>query len=266
MENDLKKPVNNDSSLIIDSLRNQIKRIPTFSKYRVLKPNINERNQIYNNENEFNNANNDTNESSNKISSVAEQIRNTVLTCYSSCKENVYDNNLNYELNNGSDAFSPFHKKHKVTENTYFRDKISEYNQLKMDENELCMYKINKLRNEMIKLNKKNTYNKYENSNAIKLIPNIYTPLSPMELLNLKELTLILSILYSNDAEKDFFSYYFSDNDEDKNNVNFFYPEKLSITQYSTVITGKITHKLDDNFVFSYNNSQQCKFILSNSK
>ncbi|KAH8739141.1 hypothetical protein FG386_001008 [Cryptosporidium ryanae] len=262
MENENETKPSNDSSLIIDSLRNQIKKIPKFNKYRVLKSGIENESQL-NCERNSSNTENNANDSNKQITSVAEQMRNTVLTCYSSVKESDYGEYVK------NDVFSPFRKRQRNIENTYFRDKILNYFRLKTDENELCLYRINKLRGEMIKLRRKseNGDDRCGQFNAINFIPSVYTPLSPIKLLSIKELTLLLSIFYSNDAEKSFLSYYFNDSNREENDrIAFLYVERLSITRYSTVITGKITHKLDGNFLFSHHNSHPCKFVLNHSK
>ncbi|OII73257.1 uncharacterized protein cubi_02489 [Cryptosporidium ubiquitum] len=229
------------SSSLIDSLRVQISKVSALNRFRF----INGNKKPFESENEV------------QIGDIADKIRNKISINRLSKSPELDSIDGNHSEHIG-DSYSPFRKRNKNSERSLLQDKMTNFAQSRSELENLLLYNINKLRREQIKLrnyqlNKNNT----QDENEI-LFPNIYTPLSSMKFMNIQELYLFLSLFYQNGQAEQTLA--------NLNNLQiiFFTPESTSTSNSSTIITGRYTKILDDEYLF-LNNASASKFILNST-
>ncbi|POM83754.1 hypothetical protein CmeUKMEL1_08975 [Cryptosporidium meleagridis] len=240
-----KESINTPSSALINSLRNQINKVSALNKFC------------------FINGNKKPLESEVQISDIADKIRNKIST--SKINQNP---GLEHEKNNYSEeiggVYSPFRKRNKNNEKYSLQNNMSNFEQTRSELENLLLYNINKLRHERIKLKNCQANNNNNNSNDENeiLFPNIYTPLSSMKFMNIQELFLFLSLFYHNYQREWILPLL---NNLKNLEIVFFTPESTSSSYSSTIITGRYTKILNEEYLFS-SNAPISKLILNSAK
>ncbi|KAH8584430.1 uncharacterized protein ELE39_002524 [Cryptosporidium sp. chipmunk genotype I] len=236
---------NTPSSALIDSLRSQINKVSTLNRFRF----INCSKKSLESENEV------------QISDIADKIRNKISINKPGKNPGLNPTDANYSEHN-RDTYSPFRKRNKNHGRCLLQDKMSNFAQTRSEFENLLLHNINKLRHERIKLkNSEKNKNNTSDENEI-LFPNIYTPLSSMKFMNIQELFLFLSLFYYNVQREWILPVLPNSNNLQ---IIFFTPENTSSSHSSTIITGRHTHILNDDYLFS-SNAPISKFILNTTK
>ncbi|WKS78474.1 hypothetical protein CPCDC_6g3600 [Cryptosporidium sp. 43IA8] len=238
-----KESINKSSSALINSLRNQINKVSALNKFR------------------FINSNKKPLENEVQISDLADKIRNKISINKLNKSPGLEHTNNKYSEEIGG-AYSPFRKRNKNNEKYSLQNKMSNFEQTRSELENLLLYNINKLRHERIKLkNCQMNKNNSHDENEI-LFPNIYTPLSSMKFMNIQELFLFLSLFYHNYQREWILPLL---NNLKNLEIIFFTPESTSSSYSSTIITGRYTKILNEEYLFS-SNAPISKLILNSAK
>lgn len=230
-------------STLIDSLRTRISKVSALNRFRF----INSSKGPPDSEQEL------------QMSDIADKIRNQISLSKSSKLPEPIPANGGYSKTN-EDAHSPLKKKNKCPEKLLLQDMISNFGQGRSELENILLYNINKLRHEHIK-QRNHLLPKSEND---AFFPNSYTPLSSMKFMNIQELYLFLSLFYQNYREK-IPNPAGARSKMNKLQILFFAPENTSSLNSSTIVTGRHTENLHEDYLFS-NDAPASKLILNSSK
>ncbi|KAF7456180.1 hypothetical protein HWI79_3266 [Cryptosporidium felis] len=230
------------SSLLIDSLRNQVSKVSAFNKFHYIK---NSRKPC-------------ETEKDSQIGNIADRIRNAISINRLNSAQRPGCNESSFH-NQSEDVFSPFRKRNKSSERSLLQNKVFSFNQAISEQDNILLHTINKMRFEQIRLKNREDSAKEDSldrpgsesgldsePDAYFFFPQVYTPLYPIKLLNLQELYLFIWLFYKECREET----QVSAPNSNLPRLLFFSPEKVSVSQFSTVLSGRITHYLDHRILF----------------
>ncbi|KAJ1613133.1 hypothetical protein OJ253_439 [Cryptosporidium canis] len=226
------------SSLLINSLRSQINKVATLNRFRFIntsKAPLESEREIHMND-------------------IADKIRSQI--SLNKSNKNLDSKPVGANSSEHEEIYSPLRKRNKGPFGSSLQDEISNFEQRRSEQESILLYNINKLRHDQIKLNNRHINNNSENE---MFFPSSYAPLSSMKFMNIQELNLFLSLFYEYGEKKPNLS-----GSINTNNIQiiFFTPESISSSSSSTIVTGRQTEKLDDDYLFS-DKATISKLILS---
>ncbi|KAJ1611663.1 hypothetical protein OIY81_1467 [Cryptosporidium canis] len=227
------------SSLLINSLRSQISKVATLNRFRFINTNkapLESEREVHMND-------------------IADKIRSQISLNKANKSLDSKPVGANSSEHN-EEMYSPLRKRNKSPFGPSLQDEISSFEQRRSEQESILLYNINKLRHDQIKLNNRHINSDGENE---MFFPSSYAPLSSMKFMNIQELNLFLSLFYEYGEKKPNLSGSLNTNNLQ---IIFFTPESISSTSSSTIVTGRQTEKLDDDYLFS-EKATISKLILS---